>query len=135
MAKLHGSYESLKGGSTVEAMVEFTGGISEIVNLNKISISDSELFNNLLKAHSKRSLNCCSIQPDKTVHEKQTKMGLIKESRDVNININKSQRICAGSCLLYHQSGQGDVGVWGRGEVDQGQEPLGHRCGVERRLV
>lgn len=34
-AKLHGSYESLKGGTTLEAMVDFTGGCSEMFELGR----------------------------------------------------------------------------------------------------
>merc|ERR1719300_758819 len=48
-AKLHGSYSSLKGGSTCEAMVDFTGGVSEVLNLNKPEISATQLFNIIQK--------------------------------------------------------------------------------------
>ena len=34
-AKLHGSYESLKGGTSLEAMVDFTGGCAELFELNQ----------------------------------------------------------------------------------------------------
>ena len=40
-AKLHGSYQALKGGSTCEAMVDFTGGISETVSLNRKALYQS----------------------------------------------------------------------------------------------
>ena len=77
-AKLHGSYASLKGGSTCEALVDFTGGISEVVNLKKPGMSGAELFKLLLKAYNKMSLNCCSIQPDPNIHEARTALGLVK---------------------------------------------------------
>ena len=35
-AKMHGSYEALKGGTTVEALVDFTGGIGELYNVRKL---------------------------------------------------------------------------------------------------
>ena len=46
-AKLHGSYEALKGGSTCEAMVDFTGGCSEVWGLTDKVPKD--LFTVLLK--------------------------------------------------------------------------------------
>ena len=45
-AKLHGSYESLKGGTTCEAMVDFTGGCAEMYELNE---TPKELFTIMLK--------------------------------------------------------------------------------------
>ena len=77
-AKLHGSYAALKGGSTCEALVDFTGGISEVVNLKRRGMSEQDLFKLLLQAYKKRSLNCCSIQPDPDIHEARTELGLIK---------------------------------------------------------
>ena len=45
-AKLHGSYESLKGGTTLEAMVDFTGGCTEMFELKH---PPKDLFNILIK--------------------------------------------------------------------------------------
>ena len=56
--RLEGSYESLKGGSTCEAMVDFTGGVSEFFDLRK---APPNLFRIMLKASQRGSLMGCSI--------------------------------------------------------------------------
>ena len=48
-AKLHGSYEALKGGTTCEAMVDFTGGCTELYDL-KENDCPSDVFSLMLKA-------------------------------------------------------------------------------------
>ncbi|XP_044730408.1 calpain-B-like isoform X3 [Chrysoperla carnea] len=74
-AKLHGSYEALKGGSTCEAMEDFTGGVTEMYDLHE---SPPNLFKILLKAYERNSLMGCSIEPDPNVLEAETSQGLIR---------------------------------------------------------
>lgn len=74
-AKLHGSYEALKGGSTCEAMEDFTGGVTEMYELNACP---PELFKILLKAYERSSLMGCSLEPDPNVLEAETAEGLIR---------------------------------------------------------
>lgn len=52
-AKLHGSYEALKGGTTCEAMEDFTGGVTELYDLNE---GPTSLFNILLKGYERNSM-------------------------------------------------------------------------------
>ncbi|XP_012347614.1 calpain-A isoform X2 [Apis florea] len=74
-AKLHGSYEALKGGTTCEAMEDFTGGVTEMYQMDE---TPPNLFNILLKAFERNSLMGCSIEPDPNILEAETPQGLIR---------------------------------------------------------
>ncbi|XP_037048714.1 calpain-A isoform X5 [Bradysia coprophila] len=74
-AKLHGSYEALKGGTTCEAMEDFTGGVTEMYELNE---APPKLFEILMKGYERNSMMACSIEPDPSVLEAETPQGLIK---------------------------------------------------------
>lgn len=76
-AKLHGSYESLKGGSTCDAMVDFTGGCTELYNLHDDDCP-KDLFNIMLKAYQRYSMKGCSMEPDPNVTEARTDVGLVR---------------------------------------------------------
>ncbi|PIK48449.1 putative calpain-9 isoform X1 [Apostichopus japonicus] len=74
-AKLHGSYESLKGGNTIEAMEDFTGGISESFNLR--DKTPKNLFRVLLKAYERDAQIGSSIDQAGRGMEAVTNSGLV----------------------------------------------------------
>ncbi|KAM8712565.1 hypothetical protein ACLKA7_012977 [Drosophila subpalustris] len=74
-AKMYGSYEALKGGTTCEAMEDFTGGVSEWYDLKE---SPENLFTILQKAAERSSMMGCSIEADPNVTEAETPQGLIR---------------------------------------------------------
>ncbi|KAK5853818.1 hypothetical protein PBY51_014942 [Eleginops maclovinus] len=57
-AKVHGCYEALSGGNTIEGFEDFTGGIAEVYSLNK---APPNLFQIIKKALGLGSLLGCSI--------------------------------------------------------------------------
>uniref|UniRef100_A0A3B4YGI2 Calpain-5-like n=1 Tax=Seriola lalandi dorsalis TaxID=1841481 RepID=A0A3B4YGI2_SERLL len=71
-AKLNGCYEALEGGNTAEALIDFTGGVSEPLSLDREALtlhSDHRrtLFQTLAKAHECKALITCSIRAVESV--------------------------------------------------------------------
>ncbi|XP_059211419.1 calpain-5-like [Centropristis striata] len=67
-AKLNGCYEALEGGNTTEALIDFTGGVSEPLSLDREALSlhsdqRRAFFQILAKAHERKALITCSIRP------------------------------------------------------------------------
>ncbi|XP_074480223.1 calpain-5 isoform X2 [Sebastes fasciatus] len=67
-AKLNGCYEALEGGNTTEALIDFTGGVSEPLSLDREAFSlhsdqRRAFFQTLANAHERKALITCSIRP------------------------------------------------------------------------
>ena len=84
--RLHGSYEALDGGNLSDALVDFTGGVSELISLEsetgvKLFEDDhkrSELFSRLSDEISEHSLVCCAIRAARGEEQQRTEWGLVK---------------------------------------------------------
>ncbi|XP_061660339.1 calpain-5-like [Syngnathoides biaculeatus] len=82
-AKLSGCYESLEGGNTGDAVVDFSGAVAEAINLEaEVYYKDQEkldhLFADLLKVYDRGGIISCSIKAEP--HELELKLanGLVK---------------------------------------------------------
>lgn len=61
-AKVCGSYEALEGGYSHEALVDFTGGVGEFLNLQRLEGEpDPRVFAYLLRVHNRNSFICATI--------------------------------------------------------------------------
>ncbi|KAI4558607.1 hypothetical protein MJT46_013249 [Ovis ammon polii x Ovis aries] len=75
-AKLHGSYEVMRGGHMNEAFVDFTGGVGEVLYLKKDTPNPPGLFSILRRALAKESLVGATALSDRG--EYRTDDGLVK---------------------------------------------------------
>lgn len=67
VTRLNGCYEALEGGNTTEALIDFTGGVSEPLSLDREALrlrgdERRALFQTLAKAHERKALITCSIR-------------------------------------------------------------------------
>ncbi|KAI6214113.1 Calpain catalytic domain-containing protein [Aphelenchoides besseyi] len=75
-AKLYGSYEALEGGSTVEALEDFTGGLVEYYELKEMP--KEAVLAILVRGFQMDSLFGCSIDPDPNEKEAVMANGLVR---------------------------------------------------------
>ncbi|XP_077387028.1 calpain-5-like [Festucalex cinctus] len=66
-AKTCGCYEALDGGNTADALVDFTGGVSQSVCISESGVQDSaenlaELFKRVVKVHERGGLISASVE-------------------------------------------------------------------------
>lgn len=67
VSRLSGCYESLEGGNTGDAVVDFSGAVAEAINLEKEAYykdqkRQDQLFEDLLKVYDRGGIISCSIK-------------------------------------------------------------------------
>ncbi|XP_077987737.1 calpain-5-like isoform X2 [Glandiceps talaboti] len=81
-AKLSGCYENLDGGNTADALVDFTGGVAENIDLVLYAENEdkrNELFKDMIKCLDRRALMSSSIRVESADQmEAKTEVGLVK---------------------------------------------------------
>ncbi|KJH47086.1 calpain family cysteine protease [Dictyocaulus viviparus] len=75
-AKLYGSYENLEGGTTAEALEDFTGGLTEFYDLRKTD--KSTVLAMMIRGFQMGSLFGCSLDADPHQKEAPLENGLVR---------------------------------------------------------
>ncbi|XP_035482413.2 calpain-5-like [Scophthalmus maximus] len=103
-AKLSGCYESLEGGNTGDAVVDFSGAVAESINVEtgeyfKDQKKQDQLFEDLLKVYDRGGIISCSIKPDPHIIEAKMANGLVKGHA---YSITAVQKVRLGHGLLAY---------------------------------
>ncbi|XP_034539001.1 calpain-5-like [Notolabrus celidotus] len=82
-SKLAGCYESLEGGNTGDAVVDFSGAVAEAISLEKEDYykdqkKQDQLFEDLLKVYDREGIISCSIKAQPHEIEARMHNGLVK---------------------------------------------------------
>uniref|UniRef100_A0A3P9AKW0 Calpain-3 n=1 Tax=Esox lucius TaxID=8010 RepID=A0A3P9AKW0_ESOLU len=127
-AKLHGSYEALKGGNTTEAMEDFTGGVTEFYEMKE---APKELYKIMTKALERGSMMGCSI--DSLVparFETRTTTGLVKGHAYSVTGVEESQHKESKVRLVRLRNPWGQVewnGPWSDNSKEWASLPKGEK--------
>ncbi|MBN3314822.1 CAN5 protein, partial [Atractosteus spatula] len=109
-AKLNGCYEALEGGNTAEALVDFTGGVSEPLCLDQVGLAQHPdqrraLYQTLSRVHSRGgALITCSIRPGEGEGvESVLDCGLVK-GHAYGVTAVRKVRVGSGLLALFKKS-------------------------------
>ena len=72
-AKLYGSYKALEGGLTIEAAVDFSGGIPEMIDTSRLNRDGDikKLFDVMKKAYEHYAFMSCSLSVSSIYYQQQ----------------------------------------------------------------
>ncbi|XP_054709052.1 calpain-B-like [Uloborus diversus] len=109
-AKLHGSYEALEGGQSMDALVDLTGGLAEMYVLET---APPHLYHYLLQASSNGAFITCSRKGDWTESRKADANGLVS-GHAYTISAVATVKLSTGSeaCLIRIRNPWGNDTEW-----------------------
>ena len=122
-AKLHGSYRALEGGLTIEAAVDFTGGIPEMIDLERTNYSRERLFYIMSKADANGAFMGCALTSDPSRSRSAQSLGLQSRhaytiTKVVEI---RSHKVRGGIPLVRLRNPHGNSREW-RGDWSDGDK-------------
>ena len=95
-AKLYGSYKALEGGLTIEAAVDFTGGIPEMIKLSTLTMQPETLFYTMVKAYQANAFMSCSLSNSRQQRQAE-QLGLQARHAYTITKVNPIEKICLRS--------------------------------------
>ncbi|XP_059139505.1 calpain-A-like isoform X2 [Physella acuta] len=108
-AKLHGTYEALGGGITMDAMVDLTGGLAERYDLAEF---DSFLFRRIYRAHKTGAFIACSRKGDWRMATAADENGLVPGHAYTVTNIAMVRHRLGDERLIRVRNPWGDATEW-----------------------
>ena len=106
-AKLYGSYKALEGGLTIEAAVDFTGGIPEMIDTSRHQSDCAALFYNMLKAYENQAFMSCSLSVSDVIAIF-TSLDIF--SPELSLSVRGGETGSAGETRLHHHQAGGGEG-------------------------
>ncbi|XP_071111005.1 calpain-A-like [Haliotis cracherodii] len=108
-AKVHGSYEALEGGQTMDALVDLTGGLAERYELEDYN---PNMFRQILRAHKTGAFIACSKKGDWKSGNNADANGLVSGHAYTITGIRKIHHEMGEEKLLRIRNPWGDATEW-----------------------
>ncbi|XP_076473056.1 calpain-B-like [Babylonia areolata] len=108
-AKLHGSYEGIEGGTTMDAMVDLTGGLAERYSVTEY---DPSVYQRISQAHKSGAFVTCAKEGDWRNSTKAEANGLVPGHAYTVTDVTKIRHEMGEEKLVRLRNPWGDATEW-----------------------